>query len=230
MVQPQIFRTIAEKNRLIIPMTNSYIYGIDVSHNNGVIDWNKVRASEPVISFVYIKATQGVGYKDPAGLTNANGAKSAGLKLGYYHFASLNNNLNIPKDATDEASWFDTILKTLPQATLIPVLDIETNEKRLTTQQVQLWIGSFISRMKELGHEKIMLYSYKPFFDENLPANHPFGTLPLWLAQYRNVEEPSMPHNWLHYAVWQYSAKGKVAGIHGDCDMNKCTPGFPEEI
>lgn len=211
-------------------MAERYIYGIDVSHNNGVINWNKVKISVPVISFAYIKASQGVGYKDPAGPANANGAKSAGIPFGFYHFASLNNILDIPKDATDEANWFDVTLKALPAAQLIPVLDIETNEKRLNTQQVQLWISTFISRMKELGYPEIMLYSYKPFFDENLPANHPFGTIPLWLAQYRNVEEPSMPHNWTAYTVWQFSAKGKVSGINGDCDMNKCSPGFLEHV
>ncbi|HET6989677.1 MAG TPA: glycoside hydrolase family 25 protein [Bacteroidia bacterium] len=207
-------------------MADNFIYGIDISHNNGTINWTKVKLASPAISFVYVKATQGVGYKDPANATNASGATNAGFKIGYYHFASLNNNLDVVKDATDEANWFDSVLKTLPLSQLIPVLDIETNEKKLTTQQVQTWISTFLSRMNFLGHKHVMIYSYKPFFDENLPANHSFGNLPLWLAQYRNVASPSLPHNWTKYTIWQYSDKGKVNGINGDCDMNKTTPEF----
>jgi lysozyme len=108
----------------------------------------------------------------------------------------------------------------------MPVLDIETNEKQLNTQQVQLWIVSFCARMNDLGHKNLMLYSYKPFFDDNLPAIHPFGNIPLWLAQYRNVAAPSLPHGWTNFTVWQFSAKGKVNGISGDCDMNKTTADF----
>ncbi|CAN5917476.1 hypothetical protein BH11BAC7_BH11BAC7_37160 [soil metagenome] len=209
-------------------MTEDLIYGIDVSHHNGTINWTKVKSAVPHVSFVYIKATQGIGYKDPASAVNANGASAAGIKIGYYHFASLNNTTDVAKDAMNEADWFDATMKTLPASALLPVLDIETNEKQLTTQQVQLWISSFLSRMKALGHTNMMLYSYKPFFDDNLPVNHPFSAIPLWLAQYRNVAAPSLPHGWTNCTVWQYSAKEKVSGINADCDMNKAMKDFLE--
>lgn len=207
-------------------MAENLIYGIDLSHHNGTINWTKVKQSDPAIAFAYLKATQGVGYKDPAVIPNANGAMTAGIRFGYYHFASLNNSSDIALDATNEANWFDATIKTLPAANLMPVLDIETNEKQLNTQQVQLWIVTFLARMNDMGYKNVLLYSYKPFFDDNLPANHPFGTIPLWLAQYRNVAAPSLPHGWTKYTVWQYSAKGKVNGINGDCDMNKAGPDF----
>ena len=207
-------------------MAGNFIYGIDVSHNNGSVNWTKVKLSDPPISFAYIKATQGVGYKDPTNAINATGAAQAGIKFGYYHFASLNNNLDVAADATGEANWFDSVLKTLPPAQLIPTLDIETNEKQLTTQQVQAWINTFLSQMNSLGHKNVMLYSYKPFLDSNLPANHPFGNLPLWVAQYRNVPSPSLPHGWTKYSIWQYFDKGKVNGVPSDCDLNKASPDF----
>lgn len=207
-------------------MADNLIYGIDLSHNNGTINWTKVKAATPIISFAYIKATQGVGYKDPMTVTNATGAAQAGIKIGYYHFASLNNVLDIAGDAASEANYFDSILKTLPPFQLMPVLDIETNEKNLNTQQVQQWINSFLSTLHALGHANVMLYSYKPFFDANLPANHPFGNLPLWLAQYRNVAAPSLPVGWNKFTVWQYTDKGTVSGINGNVDMNKTDASF----
>lgn len=207
-------------------MPENFVYGIDVSHNNGTIDWNKVPASTPAISFAYIKATQGVGYTDPKCVTNANAVSKTSLKFGYYHFASLNNPVDPVKDATDEANWFDKTIKTLPKASLPPVLDIETNDKKLTTMQVQQWITAFMDQMKKLGYPVVIIYSYKPFFDTNLPPKHPFGSIPLWLAQYRNVAAPSLPVGWSSYAIWQYSAKGKINGISTDTDLNKALPAF----
>ncbi len=207
-------------------MADNLIYGIDLSHNNGTVNWAKIKTASPSISFAYIKATQGVGYKDPMNATNATAATQAGIKIGYYHFASLNNNINVVKDATDEANYFHSVLATLPPAQLMPALDIETNEKNLTTQQVQQWISAFLSTMNSLGHPNILLYSYKPFLDSNLPVNHPFGNLPLWLAQYRNVLAPSLPIGWNKFTIWQYTDKGTVAGINGSCDMNKADIGF----
>ena len=205
-------------------MADNLIYGIDLSHHNGAVSWTKVKTAIPPVSFVYVKITQGVNGKDPLSTSHANGAMHAGIKTGYYHFASLNDNIHIAQDAAAEARWFSSIMKTLPPAQLMPALDIETNDKSLTTQQVQLWIATFLDTMHSLGHDQIMLYSYKPFLDTNLPANHPFGNLPLWLAQYRNVLSPALPQGWSKYAIWQFSDQGKVNGVSGDCDVNKADP------
>lgn len=198
--------------------------GIDLSHHNGRGNWVKINENAVQITYVYIKATQGVGYRDPGCMSHATGATGVGIKVGYYHFASLNNNLDPVKDAADEATWFDSVIKTLPSFQLVPVLGIVANDKKLTTLQVQQWINSFLLVMKKLGHDRIMLYSGKPFLDENLPANHSFGNLPLWIAQHRSISRPSLPCGWNQYALWQYSNKGKVEGLSGSCDLNR-TPG-----
>ena len=79
--------------------------GIDISHHNGSINWIKVINSSFKPEFVYIKCTQGIDYKDPLFLKNAKDAKASGIKIGYYHFASLNND-DIIADASKEAKWF----------------------------------------------------------------------------------------------------------------------------
>ena len=38
--------------------------GIDISHHNGKIDWEKVQKGHPEIRFVYIKATEGASWVD----------------------------------------------------------------------------------------------------------------------------------------------------------------------
>jgi lysozyme len=57
---------------------------IDVSHHNGAIDWPAVAAAGILLAF--IKATQGVGFLDPAFARNRGGALNAGVLVVPYHF------------------------------------------------------------------------------------------------------------------------------------------------
>jgi GH25 family lysozyme M1 (1,4-beta-N-acetylmuramidase) len=194
------------------------ILGVDVSYWQQNIDWSKVAGAN--VKFAYIKASEGNGRKEPMCASQARGAAAAGLKVGYYHFAAMNDP-NVVNDADQEAVLFDSVMKSLPKADLMPVLDIETNKSNLSPDLVQRWISEFAAKMTQLGH-KLMIYTYTPFVEQYFPQNHPFGELPLWLAQYRNVAYPSMPHGWKSYAVWQYSSTGAIPGIAGNVDLNKC--------
>jgi len=194
------------------------IFGVDVSHWQPKIDWVKVKKSG--ISFAYMKVSEGVNLIARDAKKQATGAKAVGLPIGYYHFASLNDP-NVVADADREAKFFSSLMKDLPKADLMPVLDLEVNKSNLSPALVQRWISEFLVEMASQGHDKVMLYSYTPFLDENLPNNHIFGNIPLWIAQYRNVEYPKMPKGWTSYTMWQYTQSGEVAGI-GKCDVNKC--------
>src|SRR5207302_5324588 len=57
---------------------------IDVSHHNGAIDWPAVAGAG--IALAFIKATQGVGFVDPAFERNRNAAVAAGILVVPYHF------------------------------------------------------------------------------------------------------------------------------------------------
>ena len=47
------------------------VYGIDVSHHQGEIEWGRVAENtSPRISFVYIKVTEGATFQDPKYLMN----------------------------------------------------------------------------------------------------------------------------------------------------------------
>lgn len=212
-------------------MAGKTIYGIDVSHNNGTIDWEKVQSADPANSFAFIKATEGVGYTDPMCLANADAvAQKTKMRFGYYHFASLNNSSNVSKDATDEANWFVQTMQSMPEASVVPVLDIERNDAGLTPAQVQEWISAFLSQMDVLGYPNVILYSYVSFLNDNLPPDHPFGSLPLWIAHYTSNASPSIPHGWTNYTIWQYSGSGSVSGVSTQCDMNKADPGVLQQI
>jgi lysozyme len=194
------------------------ILGVDVSYWQANVDWVKVRQSG--VQFAYVKCSEASARFEPRASAQATGAIAANLQVGYYHFAGLNDP-NVVADADKEALFFHSCMQQLPSATLLPVLDLETNKSNLSPALVQRWVTEFVAKMTELGHN-VMLYSYAPFLDQYLPHDHPFGSMPLWLAQYRNVDYPSMPNGWNSYSIWQYSNTGAVNGI-GQCDVNKTT-------
>lgn len=214
-------------------MSNYTINGMDVSRYQWDINWQTigqplVPISGPV-QFSYVKATEGVGYIDPYSKTNAQGVQSAGIKLGYYHFATLNNAADPVGDAKSEAQAFIQAFATLPKADLPPVLDIEKNPSNLTPPQVLAYINSFFDTLKAAGITNYIIYSYKYFFDANLPANHGLGTIPLWIANYGKIQTPPLPNGWNDYLIWQYSSSGSFKGKKGEavpCDLNIAKEGF----
>jgi lysozyme len=199
------------------------LLGIDVSVNNGDINWDLIKLDPQQIKFAYIKTSQGVGYADPKRAENAYGASHAGIRFGYYHFASLNS-VNVEKDARSEAQYFISILKNLPVSTLPVVIDVETNEVKLSQDNVQLWIGAFLMEMIHSGYPKVMIYSGLSFLNTNLPKYHKFGTTNLWLAQYASRFD--VPHGFNKVSMWQFTCKGKVMGIKTDVDMNRSDLNF----
>lgn len=194
---------------------------IDISENNGTIDWHKVPSNNPKVEGVFIKASEGVGFTDRKLQYNATQAHLAGIPIGYYHFASLND-VNHPKeDAAKEANYFLSTLINCPHETLPLVLDIETNKAGLKPDQVVDYISSFFDVLTHAGKKGFVLYSYSPFLNANLPKDHHFGNIPLWVAQYSNESQPHLPNGWQNYYLWQYTNKGKVNGFLGNVDLNK---------
>ena len=195
------------------------MFGIDVSHHNGTINWEKVSKNNQKVEFVYIKCSTGVGGFDPKTKENAINAKKYGIKVGYYHFASMNDEDEV-HDAQVEAEWFIKLLKFLPEADLPLALDIEEKPSvELDSNEFVNWITVFFKTLDSNGYKNYVLYSYKPYLDEHLPKNHKLGTIRLWLAQYR--PKTTLPNGWNSYWLLQYTDSGKVNGINGSVDLNK---------
>lgn len=196
------------------------MFGLDVSHHQGEVVFPQVLGNDPRPDFVYIKATEGVGYVDPKLIPNAQAANFNGFAIGYYHYASLNT-LDVVQDARNEARFFIDTIRTLPAPKLPLALDIEENKANVPKEKVLIWINTFFETLSTAGYTDYILYSYTSFLDSNLPKNHGLGSIRLWIAAYVNLAKPKLPKGWDKYYIWQYSAKGKVKGIERDCDINK---------
>lgn len=192
--------------------------GIDVSHHNGNIDWNKVKQDPQGIQFAYIKATQGIDWMDSNFINNVRAAKAAGIKWGAYHYATWNNH-DVISDAKKEAAHFMSKVRMLGMPDMPLVLDAESNEKPpLSPEELLTFIRIFMEEVTKAGYE-IAFYSYPGWINSWLPKNHGLGKYKLWLADYGGPINPV--NGWTKPWMHQYTEKGRVNGISTDVDMNK---------
>ena len=197
-------------------------FGIDVSRNNGRIDWKKVASNVPKVDFCIIKASEGMNFADPRFVENVAGCVANGIPWGAYHFATWNNEDEVA-DAKAEALFF---LRTVgaavakygkPQLPL--VLDIESNKAiPYTRDEMNTFVRTFLNELISAGYQ-VAIYSSPGFLNSYLPVNHQFGKYPLWIADYTGAinKVPGWKQPWIH----QYTDQGKCAGVATSCDLNK---------
>ncbi len=182
------------------------IKGIDVSGHNKVTDWQQVADSG--IEFVFIKATEGASYTNPLFNKQYEGARSAGLKVGCYHFFRKN------RDGAAQARHFLAAIgkRTIDLPLVVDVEDWDNDrsvDDAITRQRLQ----DMVATLERHGHS-VMIYTngdgyksyYKPLFKDR----------DLWLSSFN---EPHKMKGYSH-VIQQYSHWGTVEGIKGDVDMN----------
>lgn len=194
------------------------IKGIDISHNN-TVDFSKL---DPEIKFVYCKATQGNGFRDPEFNNYWQHLKTTNLYRGAYHFLTVNH------DAQSQADNFLSLGIDFSKPNVLPpMLDVEDQvpaslnvdilkDKKAFVQLVTDWINI----VEKATNRIVIIYSYKNFFNEylmdhNWPKNH------LWLASYQNTQ-PGLPKGYTHWDIWQYSQYGTIQGkpTGGEFDLD----------
>ena len=195
------------------------LQGIDVSNNNGQVDW--ARVARAGIAFAYIKSTEGVTFDDEWYARNRAAAAKAGIPASAYHFARPGN--NAPED---EVQHFLTVAA--PRlGELLPAIDLEHSAANPKDRAVSVanrikWVRRFNQLMeKEIGAKPVMYLN--PDYGHNALKGGDFSAHPLWLAHYS--AKPDVPGAWKNYAIWQFSERGSVDGVGGDVDMNIASPG-----
>lgn len=184
--------------------------GIDVSHFQGDVDWNKVAAGGQ--SFVSIKATQGQsGYSAASYYTdNIEKAREAGLISGGYHFFSGGD------DGKAQADYFLSVAKP-KSGDLLPMLDLEDTNGASASMIVEEALA-WLSAVENAVGKKPFLYTTASFF-AGIGNPSGFEDYPLWVANY-GVSKPHMPQGWKIYTIWQHSQSGSCNGVSGNVDMD----------
>ncbi len=192
--------------------------GIDVSHYQGEIDWNKVKDSG--ISFVFLRigyrgyGTEGKLCSDERFEENLQGAQDVGLDVGVYFFSQAVNE----DEALEEA---DFVINRLKGTELqLPVVydperiqDVQARTDDVTGEQFTRNTIVFCDAVENAGYTP-MIYSNMVWeaFEYDLTQ---LSDLPIWYADYEAV--PQTPYR---FSFWQYSESGSVNGIEGNVDLN----------
>ncbi|GAB2799344.1 hypothetical protein GCM10027275_51420 [Rhabdobacter roseus] len=188
------------------------VHGIDVSHHNARIDWDKLKKtqSEGVkIDFVYIKATEGATHLDREFARNWREARRVGLKRGAYHFYN-------PRVLSGlQAEHFIKRVQMQP-GDLPPVLDLEVAAGKpddIIIRGVRNWL----TLVENHYGVRPVIYVNEHYYKKYI-AGH-FDDYPLWLAGYSRRHLDDLADNAL-VLFWQHSEKGWVDGIRGFVDFN----------
>ena len=192
-----------------------HIRGIDISHYQQDIDWQKLRNAnmdKDPVTFVIIKATEGNTMIDEYFNDNFYQAWQNDFVRGAYHF------LTPDVSAAKQARFFLRQVH-LEKGDLPPILDIEDEKKwkssGKTNQQIRQMALEWLQIVEQAYNTPPILYSsYK--FRHDILTDSVFNRYPFWMAHYY-VEKPREDISW---TFWQHTDSGHLPGINGLVDCN----------
>lgn len=192
------FRQSLKHNNKEYPIT-----GIDISSHNSKVDFQKV--TNDSISFVYLKATEGVSFKDPNFEKNYEGAINNNIPVGAYHFFRFDMN------GTLQAKHF---LKNISNKLFDLPIAIDVEDASNPTTDIDI----VIKRLKDFidyidaDKNKILIYTNLNGYNKYIRNN--FDNCLLWICRF------SKPSSEIKWQIWQYSHWGEVDGISGEVDLD----------
>lgn len=182
------------------------VHGIDISHHQKAILWDSVATTH--IDFVYVKASEGITWKDTLFQSNWQELNRVGLTRGAYHF------FRPGYDGKEQAENFLEQVD-LKQGDLAPVLDVEVIDdasKVTLLKEMYAWI--YLVELRT--GIKPIIYTNQKFYNDYIAGYFP--EYPLWIARY-NTKTPYLEDG-REWNFWQYGNRGRLKGITGDVDFN----------
>lgn len=203
--------------------------GIDVSDNQGYIDWKKVKAAG--VEFAILRSTRGSGNPDKQLASNIKGCLDNGMPMEFYKYSYAISN----SEAKKEALRVVEVLKQYgiePSEETIIWADIEYN-KQLALGKQAVWeiYDNFKEIVLNSGYG-IGLYMGKYAYENQFMGSEIDDNL--WLARYYAsnavMQFGTIPNDTYKpvvaagsaskLIVWQFTSCGRVSGINGNVDMN----------
>ena len=183
-----------------------YTFGIDVSHYQGKINWDKVKTSSHPIEFVFVRATMGKNRKDSKFLENWKNAQKHNYVRGAYHYYRPSEN------STKQFNNFKSVVK-LETGDFIPILDIE-KESIFGRKNLRKGILNWLKLAEEAYGVKPMIYTGLSFYNHVLKGY--VDNYPIWIAAYSGKHRVKNT-DWTFH---QFTEKVIIKGINEYVDGN----------
>lgn len=213
--------------------------GTTISSANYPVNFATMKSANA--EYVYIKATSGIAVKDTQ-FTSANvaSARTAGLKVGFYHSANPSNTAHngqgkTVQGATNEANWFcDKVIETVgsgDSGDIFPALVwIDNSAVWDNSDQAYDWIEAFNNVVKSRFNRTVVMQTGYYYVDGNITAKGKLihsakggvgKIVPLWLtANAPDLVSTTYPnYNFTTFgtfpnddwAIWQFTTSGTSA-------------------
>ncbi len=185
------------------------LLGIDISQYQGKVNWRKFDQTIKGIriDFLILRATMGDD-QDNLFASNWSAIDTMNLAKGAYHYYRPNQN------STKQAENFIRQVK-LEKGDFRPILDIEKQSSIQSKERLREGLRNWLRIVENHYGVKPIIYTGDAFF-EHVLKGHGFKDYPLWVANYNPVMAPKSDY----WVIWQFSEKGKVAGIPEKVDLN----------
>lgn len=221
-----------------------FISGIDVSHWQGTVNWNSVKAAG--IEFAFTKATEGVNFVDQTFHANMQGATAAGVMIGPYHFCRIDSYNGVPfttydgspflpgstpyLDAVNEANDFlDAIVPYYEIGSYLPpVADVEGlpdfGSSSLERTFISNWMQIFSDTINTTLGTRPIIYTSLSGANSRYTANFA-SQHDLWLAWWKGsgTSNPPVASDTPLFGDWQFwqwtnnlTVPGEPSGVDGN--------------
>lgn len=209
--------------------------GIDVSDNQGVINWTKVKAAG--VQFAILRSTISSGEPDKQLANNIKGCLEVGIPFSFYKYMYATTTAK----ARQEAKRVIEVLQgygIVPHRSIKIWADVEDEIlKPLGTADLTKVVNAFREAVLESG------FQFGLYMNNN---NYKGGELDtkqfdcdIWIARYpatKSMNFGELPDDKYKPVVnagvlwgWQFSSTGKVDGINGNVDLDVCYGDIGEE-
>ncbi len=182
---------------------------VDVSTFQQTIDWSQVK--QDGIVGAMIRAGYGFGTVDNQYRANVTGCENNGIPYGMYHYSYATN----IEDAKKEAEFFINNAKgTSPSYPL--AIDVEeASQAAMGKEALTAMILAFCDMVKSAGYQP-MLYTNLNWATNYIDMSQIDNAgIRVWIAQYNTTLDYKG-----NYFLWQYTNRGKVAGIPTNVNLN----------
>ena len=198
------------RNELVLLSNADKVAGIDVSHYQGNINWEKVKfvnQEKYPIKFVVIRATQGIDKNDTQFENNWKKSKQSHFIRGAYHYYRPNEN------SIEQANNFIKNVN-LSKGDLPPILDIEKLPRNQSIENLKIGLRRFLEKIEKHYKIKPIIYSGERYYEDFLKDE--FSDYPFWIANYNFIDAEINDD----YLFWQFTEQAKINGISEKVDVN----------